>query len=219
MTEFQPTERTQFRRRPARGSYDTEAIFRILDEAFVCHVGFTVDGQPYVIPTTYARVGDAIYIHGSAASRMLRTLAEGMHVCVTVTLVDGLVFARSAFHNSINYRSIVILGRATLVESPEEKLRALEALTEHVMPGRWKDVRPPSEQELKGASVLRLALQEVSAKVRTGPPIDEEQDYNLPIWAGVLPLALIAGAPLPDSHVPPGTAPPPYVRGYSRSKA
>ena len=219
MTEFQPTERTQFKRRPTRGSYDAETIFRILDEAFVCHVGFAVDGQPYVIPTTYARVGDAIYIHGSAASRMLRTLAEGVQVCVTVTLIDGLVFARSAFHNSANYRSVVILGRATLVEPPEEKLRAMEALTEHIMPGRWKDVRSPSEQELKAASVLRLALQEVSAKVRTGPPIDEEEDYQLPIWAGVLPLALSAGTPQPDSHVSKGTAPPPYVQRYSRSKA
>ena len=219
MTEFQPTERTQFKRRPTRGSYDAETIFRILDEAFVCHVGFAVDEQPYVIPTTYVRVGDAIYIHGSAASRMLRMLAEGVQVCVTVTLIDGLVFARSAFHNSANYRSVVILGRATLVESPEEKLRAMEALTEHIMPGRWKEVRPTSDQELKAASVLRLALQEVSAKVRTGPPIDEEEDYQLPIWAGVLPLALSAGAPQPDSHVPPGTAPPQYVQGYSRSKA
>jgi len=218
MTEFQPTERTQFKRRPTRGSYDAETIFRILDEAFVCHVGFAVDGQPYVIPTTYVRLGDAIYIHGSAASRMLRTLAEGVQVCLTVTLIDGLVFARSAFHNSANYRSVVILGRATLVEPPEEKLRAMEALTEHIMPGRWKEIRPPSEQELKSVSVLRLALQEVSAKVRTGPPIDEEEDYQLPVWAGVLPLALSAGAPQPDSHVPKGTVPP-YVQGYSRSKA
>jgi nitroimidazol reductase NimA-like FMN-containing flavoprotein (pyridoxamine 5'-phosphate oxidase superfamily) len=219
MTEFQPTERTRLKRRPARGSYDSETIFRILDEGFVCHVGFAVDGQPYVLPTTYARMDDAIYIHGSVASRMLRTLAEGVQVCVTVTLVDGLVFARSAFHNSVNYRSVVILGRAALVEPLEEKLRALEALTEHVIPGRWKDVRPPSEQELNAAAVLRLPLKEVSAKLRTGPPIDEEQDYALPIWAGVLPLALTASAPIADPRVAPGTEPPVYVREYSRSKA
>ena len=219
MVDFQPTERTKLRRRPARGHYDSETVFRILDEAFVCHVGFVVDGQPYVIPTAYGRVGSMLYIHGSAAGRMLGALARGVQVCVTVTLVDGLVLARSAFHNSVNYRSVVILGRAVPVEAPEEKSRALEAFTEHIMPGRWKDVRPPSEQELKATSVLRLPLEEVSAKVRTEPPIDEEEDYALPIWAGVLPLALTPGAPVTDARVPPGAEPPTYVREYSRTKA
>ncbi|HTR45768.1 MAG TPA: pyridoxamine 5'-phosphate oxidase family protein [Verrucomicrobiae bacterium] len=218
MTDFTPTQRTKLNRRPARGHYDSETVFRILDEAFICHVGFAAEGQPYVIPTAFGRVDRTLYLHGSAVSRMLRTLAQGVQVCVTVTLVDGLVFARSAFHNSINYRSVVILGRALLVESSEEKWQALETFSEHVMPGRWKDIRPPNEQELKGTSVLRLPLEEVSAKVRSGPPIDDEQDYALPIWAGVLPLALTSSAPVTDERVTPGTLIPAYVRDYSRRK-
>jgi hypothetical protein len=216
MTQFTPTERTQVHRLPNRGAYDSEIVFRILDEGFICHVGFVVDGQPYVIPTAYVRVGDTLYIHGSTASRMLETLAEGVQVCVTVTLLDGLVLARAAFHHSMNYRSVVVLGRATMVEGREEKLRALEAFTEHVIHGRWKDVRQPNERELKATAVLALRLVEVSAKVRTGPPKDEEEDYRLPIWAGVVPLPMTPGVPQADPRLRPGIEPPAYVQNYSR---
>jgi nitroimidazol reductase NimA-like FMN-containing flavoprotein (pyridoxamine 5'-phosphate oxidase superfamily) len=216
MSQFLPTERTQLQRLPDRAAYDSETVFRILDEGFVCHIGFDVDSQPFVIPTGYARIGDKLYIHGSAASRMLRTLAGGVQVCVTVTLLDGLVLARSAFHHSMNYRSVVILGRATRVEDRDEKLRALEAFTDHIIPGRWKDVRQPNESEMKATTVLMLPLTEVSAKIRTGPPKDEPEDYRLPIWAGVLPLRLVASAPLADSQIDPGIPPPSYVRGYAR---
>src|SRR6267142_3485599 len=181
MSTFTPTLRTQVKRLPKRGMYDHETVFKILDEAFVCHVGFVADGQPYVIPTNFGRVGDTLYLHGSAASRMLRTLSEGIPVCVTVTLVDGLVLARSAFHHSVNYRSVVILGTARLVDDPSEKMKALRIFTEHVMKGRWDDVRQPTEQELKATTVLALPLEEVSAKVRTGGPVDDEEDYALPV--------------------------------------
>lgn len=200
MSQFTPTERTQVKRLPKRGNYDREAIYSILDTAFVCHVGFSVDGQPFVIPTNYGRSGDTLYLHGSAASRMLKTLSGGVPVCVTVTHVDGLVLARSAFHHSVNYRSVVILGKAQLVEDLAEKMEALRIFTEHVMKGRWNDVRIPAEQELKATIVLSLPLEEVSAKVRTGGPIDDEADYALPVWAGVLPLETVAKTPLPDAQ-------------------
>jgi len=216
MSQFTPTERTQVKRLPARGAYDSETVFRILDEGFICHVGFVVDGQPFVIPTGYARVGETLYIHGSAASRMLHTLSEGVQVCVTVTLLDGLVLARSVFHHSMNYRSVVILGRAALVEGREEKLRALEAFTEQVVHGRWKDARHPTDAELKATWVLALPLVEVSAKIRTGPPKDDEEDYSLPIWAGVVPLRLVAGAPVADARLEQDLGPPGYARNYSR---
>lgn len=216
MENFASTERTALKRLPQRGSYDREIVYRILDEGFVCHVGFAVDGQPYVIPTAYGRVGAKLYIHGSAASRTLRDLSGGIPVCVTVTLVDGLVLARSAFHHSINYRSVVILGAATMVEAAEEKMTALRAFTEHVIPGRWDDVREPNEQELKGTSVLALPLVEVSAKVRTGPPIDDEDDMTIPVWAGVLPLQITAGSPIDDPQLSAGLRPPAYVALYSR---
>jgi uncharacterized protein len=216
MSQFTPTERTQVKRLPARAAYDSETVFRILDEAFHCHVGFVVDGQPFVIPTGYARAGETLYIHGSTASRMLRKLSEGVQVCVTVTLLDGLVLARSVFHHSMNYRSVVILGRATLVEGREEKLRALEAFTEQVVRGRWKDARHPTDAELKATSVLALPLVEVSAKIRTGPPKDEEEDYSLPIWAGVVPLRLVPGVPVPDPRLEQNLAPPAYAQNYSR---
>jgi nitroimidazol reductase NimA-like FMN-containing flavoprotein (pyridoxamine 5'-phosphate oxidase superfamily) len=216
MSEFKRTDRTQVRRLPDRGAYDSETVFRILDEGFFCHVGFAVDGQPFVIPTGYARVGDTLYLHGSAASRMLRTLAGGVQVCVTVTLVDGLVLARSAFHHSVNYRSVVILGRATAVENLKEKMRALEAFTEHIVHGRWNDVRKPTESELKATAVLALPLDEVSAKVRSGPPKDDEQDYALPIWAGVVPLRIVSAPPVTDPRLGPGIAPPAYAQSYSR---
>ena len=200
MSQFTPTERTQVKRLPKRGNYDRETVYSILDTAFVCHVGFCVDGQPFVIPTNYGRSGDTLYLHGSAASRMLKTLSGGVPVCVTVTHVDGLVLARSAFHHSVNYRSVVILGKAQLVEEPAEKMEALRIFTEHVMKGRWDDVRIPTEQELKATTVLSLPLEEVSAKVRTGGPIDDEADYALPVWAGVLPLETVAKTPLPDAQ-------------------
>lgn len=216
MSKFTPTERTKVRRLPDRGKYDAESVYGILDEAFICHVGFLVDGQPYVIPTGFARVNDTLYIHGSAASRMLRTLADGVQVCVTVTLVDGIVMARSGFHSSMNYRSVVILGRATPVETRDEKLAALAAFSEQVMPGRWQDLRETKDAELKGTLVLSLPLKEVSAKVRTGPPKDDEEDYALPLWAGVVPLKLTAGTPIDDPRLAKGIDPPGYARNYKR---
>ena len=204
MEQYTPTDRTQVRRLAKRAVYDKEQVHSILDEGFLCHVGFIADGQPYVIPTLYARRGDRIYIHGSAASRMLRTLDEGVDVCVTVTLVDGFVLARSAFHHSMNYRSVVVLGKARLVTDAAEKMEALHRFTNHIVPGRWEEVRQPNEQELKATSVLALELDEVSAKVRTGSPLDDEEDYSLPVWAGVVPVRTELGEPVPDGRVLPG---------------
>jgi len=216
MSEFQPTARTQVKRLPKRGRYDEETVFQILDKGFVCHVGFSVDGQPYVIPTNYGRSGHTLYLHGSAASRMVKTLSEGLPVCVTVTHVDGLVLARSAFHHSVNYRSVMILGTARLVEDPAEKMEALRIFTEHVMKGRWDDVRKPTEQELKATTVLALPLEEVSAKVRSGGPLDDEADYALPVWAGVLPLETVAKNPEPDALRKNDPPLPEYLKNYSR---
>jgi nitroimidazol reductase NimA-like FMN-containing flavoprotein (pyridoxamine 5'-phosphate oxidase superfamily) len=216
MNEFTPTERTKVRRLPDRGKYDSESVYGILDEAFICHVGFAVESQPYVIPTGFARVNDTLYIHGSAASRMLRTLADGVQICVTVTLIDGIVMARSGFHSSMNYRSVVILGRATQVEGRDEKLAAMAAFSEQVMPGRWKDLRQTTDAELKGTLVLSLPLKEVSAKVRSGPPKDDEVDYALPLWAGIVPLKLTAGNPINDPRLPTGIEPPGYACNYKR---
>src|ERR1700751_2483774 len=218
MSTFTATERTQVRRLPKHGAYDREAVFKILDEAFVCHVGFVVEGQPFVIPTNFGRSGETLYLHGSAASRMLRTLSQGIPVCVTVTLTDGLVLARSAFHHSVNYRSVVVLGTARLVEDPAEKMEALRLFTEHIMKGRWDDIRWPTEQELKGTTVLELPLEEVSAKVRTCWPSDDEEDYSLPVWAGVLPLPVMAAEPIADARLKAGTEVPAYMRGYRRGK-
>jgi uncharacterized protein len=215
-TGINQTERTRVRRLPKRGNYDRETINAILDEAFICHVGFVADGQPYVIPTGYARIGDDLYIHGSAASRMLRNLAEGVDVCVTVTLIDGLVLARSAFHHSINYRSVVILGKATLVEDLDEKSRALEAFTEHVIPGRWAEIRWPTELEMKATSVLKLPIEEASAKIRTGAPVDDEEDYSMNVWAGVLSLSLVKNDSIPDERLSDGIPVPDHVRNYCR---
>jgi nitroimidazol reductase NimA-like FMN-containing flavoprotein (pyridoxamine 5'-phosphate oxidase superfamily) len=216
MDKFTQTARTTLRRLPQRGAFDRKSINQILDEGFICHVGFAVDGQPFVIPTGYARVDDKLLIHGSQASRMLRTLGQGIEVCVTVTLIDGLVLARSAFHHSMNYRSVVIFGRATVVEEREEKLAALRALSEHMIPGRWDDVRKPNERELQLTTVLSLPLAEASAKVRTGPPLDDEEDYELDVWAGVIPLRLIAQPPVDDPRLIAETAPPDYARRYER---
>jgi len=216
MSEFAPTERTEVRRLLQRAVYDRAAVYSILDEGLVCHIGFVAEGKPVVIPTGYGRKDDTVYLHGSPASRMLRTLGKGVDVCVTVTLLDGLVLARSAFHHSVNYRSVVIFGTATVVEDREGKLEALRGFTEHVAPGRWQEVRPPSDKELQATTVLALPLQEVSAKVRTGPPVDDEEDYALPVWAGVLPLSLTPGPPVPDGRSPAGIEVPAYVRRYDR---
>ena len=216
--DFPQTERTTLKRLPKRGAYDRQLVYGILDEGFICHVGFTVEGQTFVIPTGYARVDAQLFIHGSQVSRMLRTLSSGIDVCVAVTLVDGLVLARSAFHHSINYRSVVMFGRARIVDDREAKLAALFAFSEQVIPGRWNDVREPTETELKATTVLALPLVEVSAKVRTGPPIDDEEDYALNVWAGVLPLRIAAGAPLSDPRLPETIEPPSYTLKYSRDK-
>ncbi|HVF27177.1 MAG TPA: pyridoxamine 5'-phosphate oxidase family protein [Pyrinomonadaceae bacterium] len=220
MTEIiPPTEKTKLGRIPKRGSFDRTTIYKILDEAFICHVGFVVDGQPFVIPTGYARVGDRLLIHGSAASRMLRALTEGIDVCVTVTLLDGLVLARSAFHHSMNYRSVVVFGRAQVVSGEHEKLDALRAFTEHIIRGRWADVRLPTPNELKATWVLSLPLEEASAKIRTGAPVDDESDYALKVWAGEIPLRLKADTPIPDSRLPAGIELPAHVADYSRRNA
>ena len=211
-----PTERTRVVREPQRGVYDRETIYKILDEGMVCHVGFSVDEQPYVIPTLFARVGDAIYFHGSAASRMLRRVGEGINVCVTVTLTDGIVMARSIFNHSMNYRSVVALGKATPVDAPEEKVAALQAYSEKILPGRWNDARQPNEKELKATSVLRLPLTEASAKVRVGPPEDDAPDYALPVWAGVVPLRIVADAPIRDERCDPAIPVPSYAAHYRR---
>jgi uncharacterized protein len=213
-----PTQRTRVIREPDRGVYDREAVYRILDEGFLCHVGFSVDGQPFVIPTSYGRNDSNLYIHGSAASRMLRQMKAGVPVCVTVTLLDGLVLARSVFNHSMNYRSVVVLGKATLVDDPAEKLAALRILSEHIIPGRWDDARQPNERELKATSVLRVPIEEFSAKVRTGPPIDDEEDYSFPTWAGVIPLQTTVGTPVNDPRVNPGHSMPRYVQRYSRKR-
>jgi uncharacterized protein len=218
MNNFTPTERTTLKRLPKRAEYDRRAVYDILDEGFICHVGFAVNGQPFVIPTGYARAGDLLYIHGSQASRMLRRLSEGIEVCVSVTLVDGLVLARSAFHHSINYRSVVVFGRSSLVEDRREKLEALLALTEHIVPGRWAEVREPTEAELKATTVLSLPLREASAKVRTGPPIDDDDDYEMQVWAGVIPLRVEAEEAISDPRLPEGIHLPDYIRHYSRGR-
>jgi uncharacterized protein len=211
---FTPSERTRVVREPHRGAYDRETIDKILDEGFVCHVGFSVDGQPYVIPTLFARVGDFIYFHGSAASRMLRNLSQGISVCVTVTLVDGMVLARSVFNHSMNYRSVVALGNATLVDAPEEKLQALRAFTEKILPGRWDDARQPNEKELKATSILRLPLTEASAKIRSGPVEDDAPDYPLPVWAGLLPMHVAFEKPARDERCDPAIPLPPYLENF-----
>jgi nitroimidazol reductase NimA-like FMN-containing flavoprotein (pyridoxamine 5'-phosphate oxidase superfamily) len=217
VTNINPTKKTRLRRLPKRGYLDRETINSILDEAFICHVGFVADGQPYVIPTGFGRVGEDLLIHGSSASRMLRTIAEGVDVCVTVTLIDALVLARSAFHHSMNYRSVVVLGRAELVADAEEKNAALEVITNHIVLGRWADVRWPTDIELKQTTVLRLPISEASAKIRTGDPIDDDEDYDLDIWAGILPLTQVAGQPVDDTKLKPGLLAPANIINYTRN--
>lgn len=201
MDNYTPTSRTKVRRLPKRASYDKLAVHSILDQGFICHVGFAVESQPYVIPTVYARDGDTIYVHGSAVSRMLRTLTQQVPVCITVTLLDALVLARSAFHHSLNYRSVVMLGNARLVDGSDEKLRALHLITNHVVPQRWEEARSPNALELRQSSVLGLALEEVSAKIRSGPPLDDDEDYALPVWAGLVPVETRLGTPVDDGRV------------------
>lgn len=201
MNSYTPTARTKVRRLNKRAVYDKTLVHEILDEALLCHLGFSVDGLPYVIPTLYARSGDTLYLHGSGASRTLKTLAQGVDVCATITLVDGYVLARSAFHHSMNYRSVVVLGRARCVREPEEIMQALRTLTNHLVPGRWEEVREPNDLELKQTLVLALDLEEVSAKVRVGPPVDDEEDYATPVWAGVVPIHTRLGAPLADDRI------------------
>ena len=213
---FLKTPRTQVRRLPQRGAYDRQTAYAILDEGLVCHMGFVHEGQPYVIPTGYGRQGDFIYVHGSAASRMLRTIEQGVPVCVSVTLLDGLVLARSAFHHSMNYRSVVVLGTAEKITGDDEKLRALRAIVDHLLPGRWEEVRPPNDNELLATSVLRVPLEEASAKVRTGPPLDDDEDMGLSCWAGVIPMTLTPGAPLDDPTLAPGILPSAAVESYRR---
>jgi nitroimidazol reductase NimA-like FMN-containing flavoprotein (pyridoxamine 5'-phosphate oxidase superfamily) len=211
-----PTRRTTLKRLPERGSHDRATIEGILDEALFCHVGFVVEGQPFVIPTIHGRIGGKVYLHGSAASRMLKTLAAEVPMCVTVSLIDGLVLARSAFHHSMNYRSVVVLGTARAVTEPQEKWDALHAIVEHVAPGRWAEVREPNEKEIKATLVLGLSLDEASAKIRTGPPIDDEEDYALRCWAGVVPLRLTALDPIPEPRLAAGIVPSPAVVAASR---
>ncbi len=206
------TKRTELRRIPVRGSRDWETITQILDAAFLAHVGFCVDGQPFVIPTLYGRDGEELYLHGSAASRMLGELETGIPACVTVTLVDGLVLARSAFHHSMNYRSVVAFGTARKIADPELKIKSLRVISEHLIAGRWADVREPSDKELKATTVLEFSIEEASSKVRTGPPLDDEKDYGLPVWAGVLPLEIRSRPPIPDDKLVTGVTPPDYVR-------
>ena len=216
MTVTLQSERTTVKRLAKRGVYDRETVYRILDEALVCHVGFIVDGQPMVIPTIHWRDGGTLYFHGSMANRMLRSLRRGLEACVTVTLIDGLVLARSAFHHSMNYRSAVVIGVAREVTEREERLRALEVLVEHVVPRRSADVRAPNESELRQTMVLALPIDEASAKVRTGGPIDDEEDYALPVWAGVIPLQLTPQPAVADERLPEGVAVPEYVTSYRR---
>lgn len=215
-TKLEATARTTLKRLPERGTFEVEQIRAILDEGFVCHVGFTTEHGPAVIPTTYGRVGDTLYLHGSPASRLLRNLKAGHAVCVTITLIDALVLARSTFHHSMNFRSVVVFGTAVEVKDVDEKAVALAAFVEHIVPGRGREARAATAGELRGTLVLALPLTEASAKVRTGPPVDDEADLDLPVWAGVLPMATTFGAPEPDEHTPPDLRAPAYLTAYRR---
>lgn len=215
MSDFDPTSLTRVKRLPERGRYDRATVHAILDQGFICHVGYVIDGSPVVTPTSYWREADHVYFHGSSASRMLRSLGTGgVRCCLTVTHTDGMVLARSAFHHSINYRSVMLFGTAERVDDEAPKRRALEAFVERLYPGRWATLRAMTTQELKGTTVMRLELDEVSAKVRSGPPKDEEEDYQLPIWAGVIPLVTRPGPPEPDPRLVPGVPVPDHVAGF-----
>jgi hypothetical protein len=209
------TKRTEVCRIPSRGSRDWKRINQILDTGFIAHVGFCVAGQPFVIPTLYGRDGGKLYLHGSAASRMLRELETGIPACVTVTLLDGLVLARSAFDHSMNYRSVVAFGKARKITDAVQRIRSLRVISDHLIAGRWKEIRQPSEKELKATTVLEFLIEEASSKVRSGPPLDDENDYGLPVWAGVLPLEIISRSPVPDARLIKGVDVPDYVRSYN----
>lgn len=219
MVEFKKTQRNNIKRLPKRGHYDRETIYSILDEALICHVGFAVDGQPYVIPINFARVGDTLILHGAKASRLLKHIEAGHPVCVEATIVDGLVLARSVFNHSMNYRSVVVFGCGRLVEDKQEKLAALEAVTDHLIPGRWQEARLPSEKELNATSVVSIQIDEASAKVRLGPPVDDDEDYGLPVWAGVLPLREAPLTPIRDERQTEPIPLPEYVAGYRRTRS
>jgi nitroimidazol reductase NimA-like FMN-containing flavoprotein (pyridoxamine 5'-phosphate oxidase superfamily) len=216
MSNFTPTEKTKVRRKPERGSYDRELIYSILDEAFVCHVAFISDGLPIVVPTNYVRVGDKLFLHGSTASRLMKTLASGAPFCLSVTLLDGIVCAPSATGHSVNYRSVVVMGKAVPVEGEPAKLSAMRDFVEYVIRGRWATVRPPTEQELKGTMVLAVPLVEASAKVRTGFAVNDNDDYATPTWTGVIPMKWSSQAPVPDPRGIPSIAPPSNIQQYSR---
>lgn len=216
---FPQTKRNRVARLPKRGHYDRATIYPIVDAALVCHVGFVQDGQPFVLPTLHARDGDDMLLHGATTSRMLRYIQEGHPICLTMTLVDGIVLARSVFHHSINYRSAVLFGRGELIDDPAERLSAMERLTERIMPGRWADARPPSAQELKATTMIRVVVESGSAKVRTGPPGDDPEDLELPYWSGVLPLHEVAGDPQHDPTLQPGIGVPAYLQEYRRRRA
>ena len=216
--ELEQTEKTKLKRIPDRGNFDRETIYSILDEGFICHVGFTANGQTFVIPTSYGRDGDEVYIHGASVSRMMKNLSEGIDICVTVTLIDGLVLARSVFHHSMNYRSVVIFGKAELIEEREDKMKALHIFTEKLIPGRWDDSRIPNDKELNVTTVLSLKIDEASAKIRTGDPGDDAKDYELDCWAGVLPLKLKAGEPIDDTKLKEGIEQPDYLFNIDRFK-
>jgi hypothetical protein len=213
-----PSNRTRVKRLPKRGAYDEDTIHAILDEGLVCHVGFVADGHPFVIPMTYARDGGRILIHGSRASRTMRAIAAGADVCVTVTHNDGLVLARSAFHHSMNYRAVVLLGRGRSIEDPEEKLDAFRRYFDRLVPGRWGDVRPPDSSEMDQTLMVEIPIDEASAKARTGMPVDDEEDYALDAWAGVIPMETVAAPPVPDDRLRDGIATPDYVTGYTRKR-
>ena len=216
MTHFTRTERNRVKRLPKRGHYDRETIHRILDEALICHVAFVEKGQPYVIPINFARMGDHIVLHGAKASRLLKHIEAGHPICVEVTIVDGLVLARSVFHHSVNYRSVVVFGQGRLIEDQQEKLDALQAVTEHLIPGRWQEARLPNRKELNATSVVSINIDEASAKVRVGPPVDEQEDYALPVWAGILPLQESPLPPIHDELQSENIPLPKYVTQYSR---
>ena len=219
MTDFVKTEKNSIKRLPKRGYYDRETIHRILDEALICHVGFADRGQPYVIPTNFARIDDTLILHGAKASRLLKHVEAGHPICVEATIVDGLVLARSVFHHSVNYRSVVVFGTGRLVTDEQEKLEALEAVTEHLIPGRWRDARRPNQKELNATGVVSIRIEEASAKVRVGPAVDEEEDYMLPVWAGVMPLQETPLAPIRDELQTEDVRLPEYIAGYSRKRA
>jgi uncharacterized protein len=216
--DYERSKRTTVKRLPARGVYDRAVVHQILDESLMCHLGFVEGGQPFVIPTIHVRIGEIIYVHGSPASRMLRTLERGIPACVTVTHVDGLVLARSAFHHSMNYRSVVAFGTARVVDDPDKKAEVLHALTDHLIRGRWEEIRQPSAEELRRTLMLAIPIDEASAKIRVGPPLDEEEDYALAVWAGVLPLRVAASEPIADPRLPPDTAVPSYAATYAGPK-